>query len=94
MANERRMMGSDLGIPLEPRFERSGGAGNGTAVDSRIPPLLLLSPQDAELPWLPMTCSLQPGAQSDSVEYRGALRHPWEADFVQTACEMNLAARK
>jgi hypothetical protein len=44
MANERRMMGSDLGIPLEPRFERSGGAGNENAVDFRIPPLLLLSP--------------------------------------------------
>ena len=68
MANERRMMGSDLRIPLEQRFERSGGAGNENAVDFRIPPLLLVIPQDAALSWLPMTCSLQPGAQSDSVE--------------------------
>jgi len=56
MADERRMMGSDLRIPLELRFERAGGAGNETAVDFRIPPLLPVSPQDAELSWLPMTC--------------------------------------
>lgn len=92
MANERRMMGSDLLIPLEQRFERSGGSGNENAFAFRIPPLLLLSPQGAELSRPPKICSLPPGAQSDSVEYRGALRHPREAEGVRTACAINLAA--